>query len=70
MEEAQAERKARSNQEAISPEQIERIRLREGLELSRNRVLDDLQVATNPRYQAQLRDALQFLEAKLQTLAK
>jgi len=41
---------------------------RKSLELSRTRVLKDLETATNPRRRAQLEAALHHLEAKLAEL--
>jgi hypothetical protein len=44
------------------------LRERERLELSRTRVLHDLDTATNPRYRAMLEASLQFLDQKLAEL--
>lgn len=63
--EAAESRKAAAVAATHSAEQIIQQREREGLELSRTRVLHDLERASNPRYQAQLRAALQHLETKL-----
>jgi molecular chaperone GrpE (heat shock protein) len=51
-----------------SEEQIALQRKREGLELSRTRVLHDLETARNPRYQAVLKDALAHLDKQLAEL--
>jgi hypothetical protein len=53
---------------ALTPEESERQRQREGLELSRTRVLHDLENATNPRYRASLEAGLKFLEQKIAAL--
>ena len=52
----------------LSPEEIEKLRARENLELSRTRIQRDLTSSTNPRYQEILRKALTDLEAKLAQL--
>jgi hypothetical protein len=49
----------------LSPEQADLLRKREGLLLSRSRVLHDLEVARNPRYRAILMDALKHLESEV-----
>jgi hypothetical protein len=49
-------------------EQIELLRKRETLLLSRTRVLHDLQKSVNPRYQKMLSDALAFLDRELADL--
>ena len=49
-------------------EESERQRERAGLELSRTKVLHDLENATNPRYRASLEAALKFLEEKIDAL--
>ncbi len=51
-----------------TPEEVAQLREREGLELSRIRVLHDLEGAKNPHYQAILRQALEHLEQKLAVL--
>jgi hypothetical protein len=57
----------RSGEQSVqfTADQISRTRERETLELSRTRVLHDLQTATHPRYREQLEAALQHLENKL-----
>lgn len=52
----------------LTPQQIDRLRLRESLLLSRTRVLHDIEQARNPRYQKVLQDSLAFLDAKLAAL--
>ncbi len=49
-------------------EQIERQREREGLMLSRTRVLHDLETSRNVRYRKMLEDSLAYLDAKLADL--
>jgi hypothetical protein len=66
IEEAQSARRAPAR--TLSEEQIARLREREGLELSRTRVLHDLAQAKNPKYQAVLKQALAHLEGKLKAL--
>lgn len=43
-------------------------RERESIELSRTRVLHDLESATHPRHRASIEEALHFLDAKLAEL--
>lgn len=49
-------------------EEIERERKREGLLLSRKRVVNDLETARNEVHRAALENALQFLDDQLQNL--
>lgn len=49
----------------LTPEQIAEQRRRQGLELSRQRILQQLQVACNPRHRQMLEAALAELDAKL-----
>ena len=51
----------------LTPEQIEEKRRRQGLELSRQRILQQLQVACSPRHRQMLELALAELEAKLRS---
>ena len=51
------------------PEELELIRKRENIVLSRTRVVRELQAAQNPRYKAVLSKALADLEAQLSTFA-
>ncbi|HKP11753.1 MAG TPA: hypothetical protein VJZ91_06565 [Blastocatellia bacterium] len=64
-----AEARAVSNKKQLTPEERERARLRESLLLSRNRVLQDLEQSSNPRYRKMLGDALAHLDAQLARLA-
>lgn len=50
------------------PEELARIRQRENLELSKVRVLHDLESAQNPRYEKVLRAALAHLDSELSHL--
>jgi hypothetical protein len=52
----------------ITPEQRRRIREREDLELSRNRVLRELARATHPRHRELLEAALSHLDGKIRAL--
>ncbi len=52
----------------MTPNERELIRKRNGLLLSRTRVLHDIETARNPRYQEQLRKALLFLDSELAEL--
>lgn len=67
--EAQIESAAGKQKTTPAPEltadQIQRLRDKESLELSRTRVRRELAASTNPRYQVILRKALADLEAKL-----
>ena len=49
----------------LTREQIQTERERESLQLSRTRVLHDLESATNPRYRETLSAALKHLDEKL-----
>jgi hypothetical protein len=51
-----------------SAAEVEREGKRADLELSRTRVLRDLQSACNPRYRAQLEQSLKYLEDQLRAL--
>ena len=52
----------------LSPEQIQKLREQENLQLSRTRVQRELASSENPRYQEILRKALADLEGKLARL--
>jgi hypothetical protein len=66
--EAAEARSLQSRQLEITAQQAARQREREGLELSRTRVLQDLETALNPKYREQLQRSLQFLDEKLAAL--
>ncbi len=48
-----------------TPEEIERDQKRQSILLSRQRVLNDLERATHPRYKKQLQESLKFLNQQL-----
>jgi len=50
---------------AVSPEQQERNRKREGLALSRKRLMQQLETASNPRHRQMLEEALVDLDRQL-----
>jgi hypothetical protein len=67
MEEAAA-RRAAPRRAPQTPEQLRLEQERESLELSRKRVMADLEGATHPRRREQLESALRHLEQKLAAL--
>jgi hypothetical protein len=67
MEESAARREA-ARQTPLTAEQIRLRSERQSLELSRTRVLKDLESATHPRRREQLQAALRHLELKLSAL--
>jgi hypothetical protein len=70
VEQQQAEANARSDSPRVrlTPEQMAQQRQQEGLLLSRERVLQQLQAAQNPFHRKMLEDALGELEARLARL--
>ena len=60
-----AEERAAPKKPAMSAAQLALRAKRESLELTRTRVLSDLQTACNSRYRAQLQAALRHVEAQL-----
>jgi hypothetical protein len=52
----------------ISAEQAARMRQRENLRLSRQRVLQQMEASTSPRHRQLLQEALADLDAKLEAL--
>lgn len=60
-----ASRRSAARQTPLTDEQIRIRSERESLELSRTRVLKDLESATHPRRREQLRAALNYLDQKL-----
>ena len=66
--EAAAARSEQSKVQNMRMAEIERQRERESLELSRTRVLQDLEKAANPRYQELLKRSLKFLDDKIASL--
>ncbi len=67
---AAAERRGNARQPALSAEQIALQQKRAGIELSKVRVLHDLQTTTHPRRRQQLEAALQHLEKQLAALGE
>ena len=65
---AESARSAGTKQ-ARAPEELELIRKKETVLLSRTRVVRELATAQNPRYRAVLTKALADLDAQLSTLA-
>lgn len=65
IESAAEHRQAAADSAKFTADQINRKREQETLQLSRTRVLHDLQTATHPRYREQLEAALRHLEKKL-----
>ncbi len=53
---------------SLSPRQLEKIRRKETLLLSRTRVVREMETAQNPRYQAVLKKALVDLDAQITSL--
>ncbi len=51
--------------ERLDPQQLETLQKREGLLLSRARVLRDLETSQNPRYRKILQEALDYLDREL-----
>jgi hypothetical protein len=66
--ESTSERTRPSAAAQITAEQINRQREREGLELSKTRVIHDLEKAVHPQYREQLQAALRHLEARIAAL--
>lgn len=67
VEEPRAEKPA-AEKTPRTPEQMEKDRERQGLELSKKRVLADLETATHPNHRKSLEAALAHLESKIETL--
>jgi len=63
-----AARRAAARRTPPTPEQIQLQAERQSLELSRTRVLKDLETAAHPRRRAQLEAALEHLDRKLALL--
>jgi len=62
-------RRAVATAENQTPENLELIRKKENILLSRTRVVREIESAQNPRYKVVLRKALADLDAKLSTFA-
>lgn len=63
-----ASERASSSKEQFTPEQIERQRQRESLQLSRTRVQHDIDQSRNPRHLKILKESLAYLDARLAEL--
>ena len=61
----ESQTKRRSGKPQLTAEETVRLREREGLQLHRTRVLNDIEVARNPRYQEVLKAALAHLDERL-----
>ena len=59
---------ASAGRERLTAEQVEKLRAKSALLLSRKRVLEDLRKARHPRHQQTLRAALAHLDEKLAEL--
>jgi len=68
IESAQARPKRGSGGVALSAAQIDRVRERENVTLSRTRVLHQIEASKNPRYVSLLQRELQVLEDRLRNL--
>jgi hypothetical protein len=66
---AAAERAALAKSPKLTPEEAERKVQRESLQLSRKRVLHDIETSQNPRYRATLEAALKHLDDKIALLS-
>ena len=62
---AEASDKSAKPRPQLSPEEAARWREKESLRLSRQRVLQQLEVSQNPRHRKLLEDSLSTLDAKL-----
>ena len=65
---AAAERRGKAHQATVSAAEMATRQQRASIELSKVRVLHDLEVATHPRRRQQLQAALQHLEKQLAAL--
>jgi hypothetical protein len=67
--ESAGERAALARKPTLNPEEVERVRQRESLELSRKRVLHDLEASKRPGHRALLEAALKHLDEKIAALS-
>jgi molecular chaperone DnaK (HSP70) len=67
--EAEEARRAAAQHDTRTDEQIRLERERESLELSRKRILKEIEAATHPRHRQQLQAALAHLDERLKELA-
>lgn len=63
--EAAETRAAEAAKPRLTPEQLARQREIDSLNLSRTRVLHDIETSTNPRYREMLQRSLAFLDEKI-----
>jgi hypothetical protein len=66
---AESSPRSATKRKAPAPQELESIRKKENILLSRTRVVRELENAQNPRYRAQLNMALKALDAQLRTFA-
>ena len=66
--EAAESRAERAHAARLSAAQVQSQKERESLELSRTRVMQDLDSAQNPRYKEQLQRSLAYLDEKIAAL--
>jgi hypothetical protein len=66
---AAEEHRSSIRREAMNPKQLESIRRKETLLLSRTRVVREISQVQNPRYRAVLSKALAELDAQLESMA-
>jgi hypothetical protein len=64
------ENRSRASERRLTPEETERAHERHSLELSRTRVLHDLEAAKNPRYREQLQAALHHLDQRIAAIGE
>ena len=67
---AEASDKSAKHRMKLSPEAAARLRDRENLRLARQRVLQQIEAAQNPRHRQLLQEALADLDSKLKRLAE
>ena len=67
---ADASDKSAKHRTKLSPEAAARLRDRENLRLARQRVLQQMEAAQNPRHRQLLQEALADLEGKLKGMAE
>jgi len=68
VEEQQSQERVRPTGPQLPPEELEKQKRRESLQLERVRVVHDLESAHNPRYREMMRQALAHLDSKLAAL--
>jgi hypothetical protein len=68
--EAAESRSAQATAPRLSAEQLATERERDSLNLSRTRVMHDLETSVNPRYREILKKSLDFLDEKIAALNK